>query len=137
MFTKQELDELEELVAENLLFAAKCRINAPSDEFPDIDPNTLQPIQTEGALKYDGGCMVGPTTRINERSFAFGEVKQASRTYTVRVDKDFIDCNINDVITVYESEDPMFADLTLTVIDPQASTTAAQRVIIAEIALGH
>lgn len=137
MFTTRELDEMAELVNELVLSNAKCTVRSPTEDFPEIDPNTLQPITTPGELKYDDICHVEPTTRINERAFDIGEVKQGTRTYTIRTKRTLVDCDINDVITVYESEDPMFQGAEFVVIDPQASTTPTQRIIIAQRSLGH
>lgn len=137
MFNKTELDEMAD-IAEKLVFNASCYIQAEPESSPDINPDTLQPIREEGVVKYDGPCQVEPTTRNYERAFDYGEIKQASRTYNVRVRRSFIDAQINDVITVYNSHDPAFAEgAKLIVIDPQVSSTASQRVMVAEMALGH
>lgn len=137
MFTKQELDEMEEL-AEELIFNAKCRVYEQEAGSPEIDPDTLQPISAPADLKYDGPCKVEPTSRNYERAFDFGEIRQASRTYNVRVRKSFTNPQINDRISVYESHDPAFDEgYELIIIDPQVSSTATQRVMVAELTLGH
>lgn len=136
MLSKQELDELEEL-AEDLIFNATCLITPQEDRAPAIDDLTLQPIVDVPTIKYSGPCKVEPTTRNYERAFDIGETKQASRTYSVRVRKTFTEALINDRIEVTASEDPMFEGMVMTVIDPQANSNATQRILIAEVSLGH
>lgn len=137
MFDQQELDEMEELV-EDLVFNAQCRIYAEGENFPEIDPDTLQPIEAAPTLKYEGPCMIEPTSRNYERAFAVGETKQGTRTYNCRVRKSFSDPAINDTVRIYEVMDPALSeDYVFTVIDPQVSSTATQRILAVELTLGH
>ena len=96
-------------------FTAKCRINrqeirpVANDDLSYSDEPTQTPL-------YDGGCRV-QSLAGDSQTLQGDEILQRS-SYLVALDYDAHGIAPGDVVTVYESNDPDFENLTLTVRAP-------------------
>lgn len=136
MFTEKELDDLREMQEDFF----NCRIIVyPQDRAArdDVDPDTLEIVKSGPDALYDGPGFLQPTTRNYEHSADWGEARHTTRTYNCRIRWDMDELQINDVIKVYNTKDPMLEGKELIVIDPQVDSNATVRYFIAELQLGH
>lgn len=116
---------------------ARCRIFRHVEGTGDIDETTLQLDRGIQETTYEGPCVLFASTRTYEQSLEYAEAEQMARTYNLRVPWSVDDIRVSDIVEITKSVDPFFVDKTLTVIDPQGSTSVAIRQVVCELNLGH
>lgn len=116
---------------------AQCRIYRHVVDTGNVDQTTLELDRGLQETAYEGPCVLFASTRTYEQAQEYAEAEQMSRTYNLRVPWTADDIRVSDRVEITQSEDPFLADKTLTVIDPQGSTSVAIRQIVCELNLGH
>lgn len=136
MFTEDEIDVLR-FEHETYFVNATVTIFRYNLSTAGVDPVSLEQYHGDEIVLYDGKAFYQATSRNYENVFTQGEARSLGRTYIFRVPYFVDDIRVNDIIRIDTSVDQLAVGQEFTILDPQTSSQAADRKIIAEWNMEH
>ena len=136
MFTEDEIDVLR-FEHETYFVNATVTIFRYNLSTAGVDPVSLKQYRGDEIVLYDGKAFYQATSRNYENVFTQGEARSLGRTYIFRVPYFVDDIRVNDIIRIDTSVDQLAVGQEFTILDPQTSSQAADRKIIAEWNMEH
>lgn len=108
-----------------------CTITRPSTAVATVDPETLVRTPASPTVIYDGGCTAQPAP-YGDRVVITGDTQVVIRKYVVSIDADAASIDVDDVVVLTTTEDPLLLGRPLVVVDVTGDTFQSRRLIICE-----
>lgn len=136
MFTEDEIDVLR-FEHETYFVNATVTIFRYDLSTAGVDSVSLEQYRGDEIVLYNGKAFYQATSRNYENVFTQGEARSLGRTYIFRVPHTVDDIRVNDMLRIEASVDQLAVGQEFTILDPQTSSQAADRKLIAEWNMEH